>query len=86
MEWFVYILYSSSLDRYYIGSSADPGERLKKHLANHNGFTGKAKDWVLCCTECFQDKTEAIKREKQLKGWKNKERIQQLIKKHTGTG
>ena len=79
MEYYVYILYSAQLDLFYIGSSQNPEKRLTKHLANHNGFTGKAKDWRICFKETFPGKTEAQKRERQLKNWKNRERIQQLI-------
>ena len=75
MVHFIYILYSDSLDLYYIGSSANPKERLRKHLSNHKGFTSKAKDWLICYTKSFPEKTEALKREKQLKNWK----IRQLI-------
>ena len=84
MACFVYILYSETLDLYYIGCSDDPQKRLKKHLADHKGFTAQAHDWQICYTECHNSKTEALKREKQLKGWKNRNRIQQLIK--TGSG
>jgi len=39
-----YILYSKELDRFYIRHTAlSIGERLKKHLTNHSGFTAKAK-------------------------------------------
>jgi putative endonuclease len=79
MTYFVYILYSVSLDLYYIGSSVNPEERLRKHLANHGGFTSKAKDWLICYSESFSDKTEALKRERQLKSWKSREKIVQLI-------
>ncbi|WP_228376810.1 GIY-YIG nuclease family protein [Chryseobacterium formosense] len=42
---YCYILYSKSLDKYYIGHSCeDLQERLRKHLSNHTGFTDKAKD------------------------------------------
>jgi len=42
----VYILHSKSLDKYYIGHTTEPiEERLRKHLADHSGFTSKAKDW-----------------------------------------
>jgi len=80
--YFVYILYSEELDRYYIGSTENVEERLKKHLANHAGFTGKAKDWQIKYTEEFFEKIQALKREKQLKGWKNRTRIEQLIEKN----
>ncbi len=79
MIYFIYILYSVSLDLYYIGSSANPEERLRKHLTNHVGFTSKAKDWLICYSESFLDKAEALKRERQLKSWKSREKILQLI-------
>ncbi|WP_315819438.1 GIY-YIG nuclease family protein [Paraflavitalea speifideaquila] len=79
--FFVYILYSEELDRYYIGVTADVEERLRKHLANHKGFTGKAADWSVRLTEYYPDKATALKREKQLKGWKNRLRIEELIHK-----
>ncbi|MFD2162079.1 GIY-YIG nuclease family protein [Paradesertivirga mongoliensis] len=41
----VYILYSQSLDKYYVGCTSDVSERLKKHNTNHSGFTGKLLDW-----------------------------------------
>ena len=84
MKYFVYILYSISLDRYYIGSAENVEDRLMKHLANHNGYTGKAKDWKIKHKEEFGSKTEALKREKQLKLWKNRPRIEQLIGKGIG--
>jgi len=79
MGYYVYILFSASLDLYYIGSSADPYRRLKKHLANHRGFTSKAKDWIICYTEYYDSKSNGLGRERQLKGWKNRNRIHQLI-------
>ena len=84
MMYFVYILHSAVLDRYYSGSSQNPQERLKKHLANHKGFTGKSKDWVMCYLEEFETKSEALRRENQIKGWKNKDRMKQLIEKSNG--
>ena len=81
MAYFVYILYSGSLDLYYIGSSENPEERLKRHLGLHRGFTGKVKDWCIKYTELWESKTEALKRERQLKGWKNRTRIEDLVNK-----
>lgn len=83
MEVFkTYILYSAGLDKYYIGSTGmKTAARLVKHLANHKGFTAKAKDWIIVYTEEFSTKTEAILRERQLKGWKNRSRIRELISK-----
>ncbi|MCD4735677.1 MAG: GIY-YIG nuclease family protein, partial [Bacteroidales bacterium] len=53
----------------------------RKHNTNHKGFTGKANDWALVYYEIFETKSEAYARERQVKGWKNTERIKQLIRK-----
>jgi len=79
----VYILYSEEASRYYIGyTSLSLNDRLNKHLSNHSGYTGKFKDWNLVYTESFNLKSEALRREKVLKNWKSKRRIQQLISEH----
>ena len=50
-------------------------KRLQKHLSNHDGFTAKAKDWVIVFTELFETKSKALEREKQIKAWKSKKQI-----------
>jgi len=83
----LYILYSASLDKFYVGYTGnDPTERLRKHLSNHDGFTSKAKDWKIIYIEVFKSKAEAYARERQIKGWKNKRMIQQLMHKHSSAG
>ncbi len=43
-----YIIYSERLDRFYIGSTGDElVARLRRHNANHCGYTGKVDDWVI---------------------------------------
>jgi len=82
MKFLVYVLYSASLDKFYIGFTADDIiERLKKHNSNHKGFTSGYRDWTVYYTESYDLKSNAIKREKQLKAWKSKVRIAQLVKK-----
>ncbi len=78
--FYMYILYSQALGRYYIGFTAGTVEsRLAKHLLSRKGFTSRAKDWKIVYTEAFETKSEAMSQEKQLKKWKNKERIETLI-------
>ena len=81
MKYYTYILYSKSLNRFYIGSCKAVDIRLKKHLARHKGFTGKAKDWRLCLAEEFEAKWKAARRERQLKNWKSQVRIWQFIER-----
>ena len=83
MEYYLYILYSKSEDKYYIGHTADIKGRLLKHNANHKGFTGKNNDWEILYSEIYSTKTEAYARERQIKKWKSRIRIQSLIEKTT---
>ena len=77
---YLYILYSAQVDRYYVGStSMEPLARLRRHLSNHKGFTGKAKDWVIVYTEVFDSSGQARKREQQIKKWKSRKKIEQLL-------
>ena len=78
--FFFYIIYSSVLDRFYYGHTGDElNNRLRKHNSNHQGFSGRTGDWVVVYSEVFQTKAEAYKRERQIKGWKNRRRVEQLI-------
>ncbi len=75
-----YILFSKTLDRYYIGHTTEAvEERLRKHLADHKAWTSRAKDWQLVYTEIHPGKTEAYRREREVKAWKSSKRIQELI-------
>jgi len=74
-----YIIFSQSLDKYYIGHTFDLQQRVIKHLANHKGFTGKVNDWVIVYQELFNTKAEAYKREREIKNWKSRTMIEKLI-------
>ena len=76
----VYIIYSQKIDKYYIGFSSNVPERLHKHNRNSKGFSNTGKPWVLVYQETFEIKKEAMLRECQLKKWKNRERLETLIK------
>jgi putative endonuclease len=45
--FYTYIIYSKIADRYYIGMSAAPEDRLKKHRNKSKGFTNIAQDWKI---------------------------------------
>ncbi len=80
MKFITYILYSATLNKFYIGSTGDEiDERIKKHNSNHKGFTGGVGDWKLKHIEVFDIKSDAIKREKQIKNWKSRVMIEKLI-------
>jgi len=80
MNYFLYILFSESLNRYYIGHTSNINERIRKHNSNHKGFTGKTNDWILIYSESFETKEQAYARERQVKKWKNRKKIEELTK------
>jgi len=80
MQYFVYILYSEKLDRYYIGSTGNPEDRLRKHNRSKMDLLQR-ETWKLVYKEIYATKTNALLREKQLKNWKNRERIESLIRR-----
>ncbi|MFM2207913.1 MAG: hypothetical protein RL213_1888, partial [Bacteroidota bacterium] len=45
--FFVYILYSRSADRYYVGQTDNPEKRLSDHNAGISGYTSQAGDWII---------------------------------------
>ncbi|MDP4263081.1 MAG: GIY-YIG nuclease family protein [Bacteroidota bacterium] len=78
--WTFYILYSSILDRYYIGFTGDElNERIRRHNSNHKGFTGGIGDWKVVYTELYKTKPEAYQREREVKNWKSRKMIERLI-------
>ena len=83
--FYTYILYSSTADKYYIGFTANElSERLRKHNSHHKGFTGKFTDWTIVHSEMFATKREAMLREKEIKAWKSKIKIYNLIIRSAG--
>jgi putative endonuclease len=76
----VYVLKSIRFDKIYIGFTSDLNARLIAH--NHpanKGWTHKFQPWEIKYSETFANKTEAMKREKQLKSAKGREFIKNLI-------
>ena len=81
--YYVYILYSASLAKYYVGyTGTTVEERLQKHLSKHKGFTSSASDWRTVYQESYKTKSEAMARERQVKGWKSKKAIEKLIREN----
>ena len=78
-KYYFYILFPTELDKFYIGHTCNLEERLRKHNTNHKGFTGKANDWEIVYSKGFDTKSEAYAREREVKNWKSRKRIENLI-------
>ena len=77
----VYVLYSSNFNQIYIGYTSHLGNRLLSHneLAT-KGHTIKYRPWIVAYTEKYETKTEAIKRENQLKSANGRKFIWEIIR------
>jgi len=78
--YLLYILHSNTKIGYYVGFTGDDlSERLRRHNSNHKGFTGEVADWIVVYTETFTNKSKARERELEIKAWKSRQKIKQLI-------
>ena len=74
-----YILYSKTIDQYYIGQTQNIEERLLQHNSLRSKSTKKAQDWVLVYKEIFNSRSEAMNRETEIKSKKSRKYIEKLI-------
>jgi len=79
MPHLVYILFSQSRDRYYIGSCTDVEQRLIRHNAGATLSTKSGRPWKVVYFETHSTKTEALKRENYLKRLKSRVYLETLI-------
>jgi len=79
-EFAVYVLYSESADRLYIGFSSNSIERFRWHNGlSKKGFTLSHRPWKMIHVEFFCTKKDAMLREKQLKGGQGRSWIRVII-------
>ena len=67
LSFFVYILFSEKLHKYYTGYTSDISNRLEHHNAGRNRFSKKGVPWVLVTYFPCQDINSALRLEKQIK-------------------
>jgi putative endonuclease len=79
MPFITYIIYSSSFDVFYKGHTEDIEKRLEYHNTNQSKYTSGKGPWKLVYQEIFKARSEAMRREKQLKK-QNRKYIEWLIK------
>lgn len=80
MEYWVYILQSEKDESYYIGYTSDIEERLKRHNHGKSLYTKTKLPWKLIYQEEFLSRSEAMKREREIKRMKSREYIERLVR------
>ncbi|EKD56021.1 MAG: tRNA/rRNA methyltransferase [uncultured bacterium] len=80
MSYFVYIILCDN-NRYYVGHTNNLESRFSRHLQKTGAkFTAQNKPIKILWQQEFNSEIEAIKREKQIKGW-TKAKKEKLINK-----
>ena len=77
--WYVYIIYSETIDSYYIGYTANIPRRMERHNQGWGRFTRSGIPWKLVYFEPYWTKQEAVQREREIKSKKSRRYIEQLI-------
>ena len=80
----VYVLRSERDGSYYVGQTADVGERLKRHNRGTERATRGKGPWVIVYTEQYATRAEAMARELEIKARKKRAYIEKLIVEHRG--
>ena len=75
MPHFVYILFSEKLNKYYVGSSHDPEQRLYYHNLGEKGWTRTGVPWKLVFKREYESRKIAMERERYIKKQKDRKFI-----------
>ena len=80
-QHFVYIIYSPSIDRYYIGQCKNLLHRLRQHndLELNQNWTKRGIPWELCLKIACITQHQAMKLEHFIKKMKSRKFLQRLI-------
>ena len=80
MAYYVYVLRSEKDGSFYIGHTADLEESIQRHNHGKSSYTKAKTPWKLIYQEVFTTRSEAMKREKEIKRMKSREYIEQLVR------
>ena len=73
-KWILYILECQDKSL-YTGVTSNIERRFKEHLKKTSHYTGYNPPNKILYSEYFQTKSEAFKREKQIKGWTRRKKL-----------
>jgi putative endonuclease len=79
--FYIYIIYSNTAEKFYVGHSENPWDRLVQHNENQSDkYTGKYQNWELKAVfQVSENRGDAILIEKFIKRQKSKKLLLKLI-------
>ncbi|HOI28550.1 MAG TPA: GIY-YIG nuclease family protein [Melioribacteraceae bacterium] len=78
--YYVYVLKSLVKERFYIGHTSDLQNRLNEHNSGRTKSTKTYIPWSIIYTETYLTRSEAYKRELEIKSYKSGIKFKQLLK------
>jgi len=83
---YVYILTNASKTMLYVGVTSNLPQRIWQHKQKlyRNSFTAKYNIYALIYYECYTSIEDAIKREKEIKGWRRSKKNALIHAKNPG--
>ena len=85
MPYFVYILQSERDGSFYVGHTADLEERINRHNQGRSLYTRGRLPWRLIYQEVFDSRSDAMKREQEIKSKKDRAYLMQLVRASPGS-
>ena len=79
MDYFVYILFSEKLKKYYTGQTQNLPDRIRRHNRVQETYTSKGVPWELVFCTQVNSRPEALKLEKKIKNFRSQQRLQNFI-------
>ena len=79
--FFVYVLYSTKFDKYYVGQTKNLQERVLRHNNGMENFTKKYVPWSLVFYLMKPSRSEVLQLEKKLKNL-SRDRLKAFITKY----
>ena len=86
MKYFVYILFSSSTNKHYIGQTNNLENRIKRHNSGTEKYTKTGKPWILKHAVIVESRAGAMRLEKKLKNLKSNKLLNEWIIKSRDVG
>ncbi|MFQ5776613.1 MAG: GIY-YIG nuclease family protein [Terriglobia bacterium] len=75
----VYILQSERTGRYYVGQTSNLPKRLHYHQCGLTRSGRNRGPWRVVYQEEFSTRSEAVRRERQIKKWKSRRYLEKLM-------
>jgi len=80
MPFCAYVLRSQSTGRFYVGHTENLTKRIFEHNDQRTLSIKNRGPWELCYSEAFETRSEASRRERQIKSMKSRHYIEALVR------